>query len=75
MTKMLFDYLLAILGIIILSPFLLIARLLVKLITPKPVFFIQGLIGLRGKEFILKSLRHNNEYGLKKVGHLSPFSI
>jgi len=45
------------LGIIVLSPFLLITAILIKLSTPGPVLFRQVRMGLNGRKFILYKFR------------------
>jgi exopolysaccharide biosynthesis polyprenyl glycosylphosphotransferase len=51
------DILLAVLGLIILSPLLLLAAVLVKLTSPGPIFYAQERIGLDGKPFLIFKFR------------------
>lgn len=73
--KRIFDFTAALIGLIVLSPLLLLTAALIKLTSPGPVFFIQRRNGLRGKVFnmykfrsmvvnaeeLLKGLEHKNE--------------
>jgi exopolysaccharide biosynthesis polyprenyl glycosylphosphotransferase len=45
------DFLIAILGLLFLSPFLIVIALLIKLDSPGSVFFVQERVGLKGKIF------------------------
>ena len=49
--KEIFDKTIAIVALIILSPFFIIISVLIKLDSPGPVFFIQERAGLKGKLF------------------------
>jgi exopolysaccharide biosynthesis polyprenyl glycosylphosphotransferase len=54
----------AIIGLIILSPFMLLTALAIKLESPGPVFFVQERMGLDGKPFFMvkfRSMRHDAE--------------
>lgn len=55
--KRIFDILASFLGLLIISPILLIVALFIKLLMPDPVFFIQTRIGKGGKEFRLLKFR------------------
>ena len=65
--KSIFDFLSAIIGLIIISPFFLIIALLVRLNLGKPVFFRQIRPGRDGKPFIIIKFRtmteSRNEHG------------
>lgn len=57
----------ALIGLVILSPLLLLVAILIKLTSKGPVFFKQKRVGLNGKEFLLlkfRTMRVNGE-GLK----------
>jgi exopolysaccharide biosynthesis polyprenyl glycosylphosphotransferase len=56
-TKRMFDIVAAILGLILLSPILLVSALLIKLSSPGGVIFSQRRIGRGGKEFTLHKFR------------------
>ena len=55
--KRIFDISSSFLGLIIISPILLIVALFIKILMPGPVFFIQTRIGKGGKEFRLLKFR------------------
>jgi len=55
--KRLFDILVSFLGLIILSPLLLIITILIKLLMPGPVLFRQERMGRHGKPFIMTKFR------------------
>lgn len=57
MSKRLFDLLLSGLGLLILSPLLLLIALLIKLDSPGPVFFRQERVGLGGNHFRIHKFR------------------
>ena len=57
LVKRLFDALAAFLAIILLSPFLCVVALLIKLGSPGPVFFLQTRNGYRGKPFKIVKFR------------------
>lgn len=57
MLKRLFDILFSFFGLMLLSPFLLIIALIIKLTSKGPVFFKQERIGLNGKPFKLYKYR------------------
>ena len=62
MAKRLFDWLLSSLGLLALSPLLLVIALLVKLDSPGPVFFRQERVGRYGKAFRIhkfRTMRHD----------------
>ncbi len=62
--KRIFDFLIAVLGLVLLSPLMLLIAILVKFDSPGPVFFRQERVGKNGKIFkILKfrTMRHNAE--------------
>lgn len=56
-TKFLFDRLLAILGLIILSPLMIVISIIIKLDSRGPVFFRQIRTGKRGKNFTMYKFR------------------
>ena len=55
--KRAFDLIVAILGVVVLSPVLLAIAILVKLSSPGPVFFRQERVGRHGKHFTLLKFR------------------
>jgi lipopolysaccharide/colanic/teichoic acid biosynthesis glycosyltransferase len=55
--KRLFDCIAAALGLIVLSPLMLLAALLVRLSSPGPIFFRQERIGLGGRPFFILKFR------------------
>lgn len=67
MLKVCFDYLSAFIGLLLLSPFLLLLAIAIKLESRGPVFFMQTRVGLNGKEFEIfkfRSMRANNGLAL-----------
>ena len=65
MTKRLFDIIFSFLGIIVLSPLLVIVSILIKIDSSGPIFFLQERVGLNGKLFKIIKFRsmkedHNN---------------
>lgn len=69
--KRLFDVILAFIGLIILSPILLIVSLLVRVKLGGPVFFTQVRPGLNGKPFKMIKFR-TMKNGVDKNGNLLP---
>ena len=62
--KRLFDFLVATVGLVLLSPLLLIVAILIKFDSPGPVFFGQERVGMNGRVFKLwklRTMRHNAE--------------
>jgi exopolysaccharide biosynthesis polyprenyl glycosylphosphotransferase len=62
--KRIMDLFGAVIGLILLSPFMLLTALAIKLESPGPVFFIQERMGLDGKPFLMikfRSMRHDAE--------------
>ena len=57
MMKRLFDFVAALIGLIVLSPLFLITSLLIKLISPGPIFHRGERAGLNGKSFRLYKFR------------------
>jgi exopolysaccharide biosynthesis polyprenyl glycosylphosphotransferase len=55
--KRLIDFALSTIGLIILSPLMLLAALAIKLESPGPVFFVQPRMGLDGREFMMIKFR------------------
>ena len=55
--KRFFDFTVACLGLLILSPVLFIASLVIKLSSSGPIFFCQGRVGRAGKKFKLVKFR------------------
>lgn len=55
--KSVIDYVGAAVGLILLSPLLLIIALLIKMTSPGPVFFYQERCGLNGRHFLVRKFR------------------
>ena len=76
MAKRLFDLIIAWLGLILLSPFLVLVAVLVALSSSGPVFFLQERVGLNGRTFMLfkfRSMRPASESkGQLTVGNRDP---
>ena len=49
--KRLFDFFFALIGTVIVSPFMIITAIAIKIDTPGPVFYKQDRVGLNGREF------------------------
>lgn len=75
--KRLVDVVGSLIGIIVLSPLLLIVALLIKLLSKGPIFFTQKRVGLYGKEFKMYKFRSmivNAEVELDKIKHRNEMS-
>jgi exopolysaccharide biosynthesis polyprenyl glycosylphosphotransferase len=62
--KRIIDFIGAVIGLIILSPLMLLTAIAIKLESPGPVFFVQPRMGLDGKEFMMikfRSMRNDAE--------------
>jgi exopolysaccharide biosynthesis polyprenyl glycosylphosphotransferase len=59
--KRLMDFIGAVIGLIILSPLMILSAIAVKLESPGPVFFIQERMGLDGKPFLMIKFRSMRE--------------
>jgi lipopolysaccharide/colanic/teichoic acid biosynthesis glycosyltransferase len=57
MSKRVFDWVMATMGLLLLSPLLLLIALCVKLDSPGPVFYRQERVGLRGQPFRIHKFR------------------
>lgn len=57
MFKRLFDIIVSLIGIVVISPLILITAILIKLESPGPVIFKQNRLGLNGKEFTIYKFR------------------
>jgi exopolysaccharide biosynthesis polyprenyl glycosylphosphotransferase len=55
--KLIFDYLLAILSLIVLSPLLLLITFCIKVSSPGPIFYRRRVLGLNGKQFYALKFR------------------
>lgn len=55
--KSILDFVLALIGLIVISPFLIIIALLIKLESKGPVFFLQGRLGQHGNIFMIYKFR------------------
>ena len=56
-TKRIFDFIFSIIGLLILSPIILLLSLWIKLDSPGPVFFRQIRVGQHGKPFRIYKFR------------------
>jgi exopolysaccharide biosynthesis polyprenyl glycosylphosphotransferase len=68
--KRLFDFLTASLGLVLVSPLMLIIAILIKFDSPGPVFFCQERLGKNGKIFKMwkfRTMRYNAEMGTGPV--------
>ena len=61
MEKRIFDFFVSLIGLVILSPLLLIIALLIKLDSKGPVFFCQQRVGFKGKNFYIYKFRTMSE--------------
>jgi lipopolysaccharide/colanic/teichoic acid biosynthesis glycosyltransferase len=66
MIKRLFDLFFSFLGIIFLSPVLLLVSCLVKLDSNGPIFFLQERVGLNGKVFLIHKFRTMHVFSEQK---------
>ena len=55
--KRVFDIIASLLGLLILSPLLIVISILIKLYSPGPVLFRRRLVGLRGRPFVAYKFR------------------
>jgi lipopolysaccharide/colanic/teichoic acid biosynthesis glycosyltransferase len=72
--KRLFDLIISCLGLILLSPVILLAGICIKLDTPGPVFFVQPRAGENGKPFRMVKLRTMVQDADKRLADLIPSS-
>lgn len=72
MTKKLFDFVASFIGLIVFSPLFIISGLLIEILTPGSIFFIQTRIGLKGKEFKLLKFRTMKEKPENSEGSFDP---
>lgn len=75
--KRLFDLVLAIVGIALTGPIMLICAIFIKLSSPGPIFFRQRRSGLNGREFLMYKFRTmdpNAESNQAKIAHLNESS-
>jgi lipopolysaccharide/colanic/teichoic acid biosynthesis glycosyltransferase len=73
--KRLFDFIIAILGLFILSPFFLVIGLIIKLDDNGPVFFSQKRVGKSGKLFGLYKFRSMRVFEKAKDGLFEPGNV
>lgn len=71
MSKPIFDFLISFLGLIFLSPILFFTGVIIKLLMPGPVFFIQYRVGLKGKVFRLIKFRTMSYKANANMGEFS----
>jgi lipopolysaccharide/colanic/teichoic acid biosynthesis glycosyltransferase len=67
--KRMIDILFATMGMLFLSPFLLLVAIFIKVVSPGPVFFMQERVGYGGKTFImfkLRTMRSNADTSIHK---------
>lgn len=73
MVKRFFDLFLAIVGLLLLSPFLILVAILVKLDSPGPALFIQNRVGRHNKDFKIYKFRtmriQSQKKGLLTIGN------
>ena len=69
--KRAFDIIASGIGIIILSPFLLVVVLLIKITMPGPVFYLQKRVGLNSRRFVLYKFRSMYEGAHEKLSELA----
>lgn len=76
MLKRLFDILVSLFGLVVLSPFLIIISLIIGLSSKGGIFYLQERVGLRGKSFRLFKFRTmrtgSDKKGLLTVGGRDP---
>jgi lipopolysaccharide/colanic/teichoic acid biosynthesis glycosyltransferase len=73
--KRLFDISLALLGLIILSPLLILIAIAIKVNSKGPVFFCQKRVGRSGKPFILYKFRSMTLFELATEGVFEPGNV
>lgn len=76
LVKRIFDLLLTVPGLIILSPFLIILAIIIKLDSPGPVIYKQKRIGLNGRPFMcykFRSMNYNADESLHRK-HIIDFA-
>ena len=73
--KRLFDVILSLLGLTVLSPILIIIAIVVKVNSKGPVFFRQKRVGRSGKPFILYKFRSMTLFQLEMEGIFEPGSV
>jgi lipopolysaccharide/colanic/teichoic acid biosynthesis glycosyltransferase len=73
--KRLFDIILSLLGLIVLSPILIIIAIAVKVNSKGPVFFRQKRVGRSGKPFILYKFRSMTLFQLAMEGIFEPGNV
>ncbi len=78
LVKRVVDFILASAALIVLSPFLLVVAILVKLTSPGPVIFKQVRCGLNGRNFTFykfRSMVKDAEQRMHEVAHLNPKTV
>jgi lipopolysaccharide/colanic/teichoic acid biosynthesis glycosyltransferase len=73
--KRLFDIITSLLGLILLSPLLVLIALAIKLSSKGPVFFKQKRVGRSGKPFILYKFRSMTLFELETEGVFQPGNV
>lgn len=71
------DFVIAFTALLLLSPFLLVTAIVIKLMSPGPVFFVQRRVGLHKREFPIYKFRTmvvDAEAKLRDVEHLNEVS-
>lgn len=76
MLKTVFDYVTAVIGLVVLSPLLLITGLLIRILMPGRVFFVQQRVGKEGKEIGVIKFRTMEEASGTEGGdiHIGDYS-
>ena len=76
MLKKLFDFSFSIIGLLLLSPFLIIISILIKLTSKGPIFYKQVRVGINNKDFKIYKFRtmqlESDKLGLLTVGGRDP---
>ncbi len=72
--KRVFDFCVALLALLLLSPFFLLIAFLVKVSSPGPVLFVQKRVGQNGRLFDLYKFRSMDEDAETKLGELQEFN-
>lgn len=68
--KRVLDFLLTLVGLALISPFLLLIGVLIKLTSPGPVFYLQPRVGKGGKTFAMVKFRSMHEKAHEKLDEL-----
>ncbi len=75
--KRVFDFIVALISLIVITPLLLVAAILIKLTSPGPVFFMQKRVGLNKRIFSMVKFRTmvpDAEQRIREIEHLNEAS-